>query len=278
MFRNRVILSCAGVLLFGMCAGKKPPLPEREITSYGEAAAKMFSRGEFTGALERYKKALAEAERFDNTELQARYRFNIGRIYYESAFYDSARYWFGKSGAMFTRMGRRNEAAVSEVFSAMSIAIDGDIDEARKQLIAAEPDIASGDRALYATALAYLGLLCGDSCAVNRSAEEALELFAGEKDYYGCGVVYYYKGMSFLVQRRMEAARNSLDSSLHFFGISPYRYRNWKTLLGHALLAYCEGDRERGDHYYDRAQKAVPAMVRFPDRQEMRECGILTVR
>lgn len=277
MYRGGVLLSLAAVLLYAGCAWKTSPLPKKEISVYGKAGAMMFGRGEFAGALRKYRKALAEAERFDNMELQARYRFNIGRIFYESAFFDSARYWFTESGTMFSDAERWSEAAVAEMFLALTIARNGDVAAGQRRLMAAAPGIAPADEAQLATARMYFGMLRGDSCAVNRSGEEALQLFMKKKDHHGCGVVYYYKGMSFLIQRRMKAARSCFDSSLHFYSQSPYRYRNWKTLLGHAMAAYCEGGLEKGDRYYDRARKSVPEMVNFPDRDTIRKCGMLEI-
>ncbi|MBN1576742.1 MAG: hypothetical protein JW913_09335 [Chitinispirillaceae bacterium] len=265
---QRLIIT-AVLTLFLACAGGRPPLPDRAIEDGARSGATLFGAGEFAAALRTYRKALGEAQRFDLPELQARYRFNIGRIYYECAELDSALNFFLGSAALFAAAGRSNDAAVAGIFVALTRAYAGDTDSATAML---GPSAGRRDDATLATAQTIMALLRADPAAADCAADRAFKLLRRQKDAHGCGVIYYYRAMSSFMRRRHEETRHYLDSSLNCYRRSPERYRTWKTLLGRAIVEYCDGRIDEGDDYYRRAAHAAPDMVSFPAREIVRGC------
>ncbi|MBN1309126.1 MAG: hypothetical protein JXA18_14475 [Chitinispirillaceae bacterium] len=269
---TRWTIVMAGFTLLLVCAGRRPPLPDRTVEEGARAGATQFGAGEFSAALRTYRKALGEARRFDLPELQARYRFNIGRIYYECALLDSALCCFRESEALFAAEGSAGDAAVAGIFSALTIAYTGRTDSASALLKTAALWVGRDDRATLATAQTIMGLLLLDYRAAERSADRAFEVLRRQRDAHGCGVIFYYRAMSSFMRRQYAETRRYLDSSLSCYRQSPARYRTWKTLLGRAIVEYCAGRIDEGDHYYRRAAAAAPDMVGFPAQAMVRSC------
>ena len=268
----QTILLAAALALMVKCAGSGPPLPDRAVEERGRTAAELFGTGKFAAAMEMYRRALVEAEQLDLPGLQARYWFNIGRIYYECSEYDSAMRYFRKSRMLFIEKGRGGEAMTAEIFMVLTRAYAGDADSADILLQMLAPAVGRDDQAVLATARTIVGLLKGDPDAADRECVRALELLRRRKDVHGLGVIYYYKAMSSFMRGERGNARQCLDTSLIYFRRSPARYRTWRTLLGRAIVEYGDGKIDEGDNWYRRAAAAAPDMVNFPSRDMVRRC------
>ncbi len=264
-----IIIACLLPAMGLKCASGAPSVAYYTATDKGESAAVFFAAGKFSDAIKAYRIALREALAMDQPELQARYNFNIGRIYYECAAYDSALSLFSQAKAFFEETGRKAEAAVAEVYIILTKAYTGESDSVEALFQSLEPFLKRDDEPLLKTARSITALLRNDADAAMKHCKSALEPFRLQKNYYGCGVVYYYMAVASSMRREVEKTRNYLDSSLICYRRSPQRYRTWKTLLGRAILEYGKGDTAEGDKWYYRAEAAAPDMITLPSRDSL---------
>lgn len=255
------------------CATAGPPLPQRSIESDGQTASLHFAAGEFSSALRYYRKALVAAGRSDALLLQARYWFNIGRIYYECTEYDSARACFSSAASQFIAAGNRADAATARLFEALTVAYAGDPARGAVMLEATAPDIAKADAVMLATAQSIVHLMAGDDDKADADIDRALELGGRRADPLGRGTAFYYKAMIAAARQHPPEARQLLDSALSWQERSPQRYRNWRTLLGRAIVEYCDTNAADAERYYLRAEKAAPDMIVFPERVLLEGCA-----
>jgi len=266
------IRSAVVCLVLSGCAGTKPPLPETAAELLGQDGAGLFNIGDFDGALRCYRRAFGEAQRIDNPALQARYRFNTGRIFYECALYDSALNCFGESAGLFTIAGRSEEAAVAGIFEVLVLAFFISADSAALLLPSRSADAGPDNDGIAATVQTIVSMLQGDLPAARRYSDRAMASARQQRDPFAIGGMFYYQAMIAFAQHSSAAVRTMLDSSLLYYSRSPVRYRNWKSLLGRSIVDYCDGDTVSGERFYLRAKKAAPNMVAFPGRDLVRNC------
>lgn len=254
------------------CIATKPSHPESVAEMLGQDGARQFNSGNFSDALRLYRRALAEAGRIDNPALRARYQFNIGRVFYECSLPDSARKRFRESALLFSQCGNREDAAVAGVYTALTFAYGGTPDTAAILLEQYAPAAGEANRGIVATAGTIIRLLQGELEQAQRESEEAMELACGRKDPFLCGGVFYTQAMIAFAGKNIGQSRALLDSSLQYYAQSPYRFRNWKSLLGRAIVEYCSGDSLTATRFYRRSKMAAPAMVVFPAPELVRNC------
>ncbi|MBN1758230.1 MAG: hypothetical protein JW863_07935 [Chitinispirillaceae bacterium] len=272
MRRILIAIGIAAGALFLTCAGTRPPRPESTAELAGQDAAREFNAGNFGMALRLYVKALAEARRIDNPALRARYQFNIGRIFYECAFFDSARICFRESARLFVMTGKTEEAAIAGIYEALTYAYTGRADTAASLLMLHGSRVGAGNEGIVATSRTIISLRQGAIETADGSAVRAMQLAREQRDPFLRGGIFYYQAMIAFTRRDREVARQLLDSSLYCYAQSPYRYRNWKTLLGRAIVDYCSGDTITALRYYRRAKMAAPEMILLPAEKMVREC------
>jgi len=265
------VVLMAGVLLLG-CTPRTPPLPDRGVETVGQAAAQRFMNGEFYASLRLYIKAYNEAARYDIVALEARYQFNIGRILYECMRFDSSCGYFSRSADLSLRIGAEADAAVATVYSALSYAYLGETDTAHRLFDSVSGKCAPQDSVTVRIAGVLLQLLSGKTADARRSADLLLGDLRGNDDELSLGTVYSYKAMAVFSEGDADGAQQLLDSSLAAFGRSPYRFRNWRSLEGKAILSYCMHDSVAGEQWHERAKRAAPDFVRLPDASVLREC------
>jgi tetratricopeptide (TPR) repeat protein len=263
---NAVVPICIG------CASNVPPVTERSIATDGQAASAHFETGDFGGALRLYRAALGAAEKADVPALQARYRFNLARIHFEVAAFDTARVLFSAAAAQFTSAGDSADAAVADIFGALTVAYTGDPGRAGTLLEAAAPAISKDDAVVLDMARSIVNMLAGDGERANAGFDRALEVYRARKDPLGRGTAFYYKAMIAAARQNFGTARQLLDSALVWQQRSPARYRNWRTLLGRAIVESCDGNGAGADVFYLRAEKAAPDLVVFPRRDMLDGC------
>ena len=263
--------AAAGIVMFS-CVGTRPPLPESAAEIFGQDAARQFTAGDFDGALRLYLKALGEARRIDNPALRARYQFNIGRVLYEGALFDSALVRFDESARLFAVSGNTEDAAVAGIYVALTFAYKGLPDTAASLLARNAAPAGAVNEGIVSTARAIISLRQGNNVTARRSADRAMELARERKDPFVRGGIFFYQAMIAFTDRDAATARRQLDSSLYCYAQSPYRYRNWKTLLGRAIVEYCSGDSLTGSRYYRRAKMAAPSIVAFPEPAMVSSC------
>ena len=265
----RVLVPC--LVLFS-CAGTRPPPPELVAEQSGQDGAHQFHSGNFKGALRSYLKALAEARRIDDPALQARYQFNIGRILYECVLFDSARIRFGASVNLFTASGDTVNAAVAGIYEALTLAGSGRGDSAVLLLRRYEDKAGEGNEDIVTAARTIIFLRTGQIAVARKHAELALISARREKNPFLLGGIFYHQAMIAFSDGDVSASRQLLDSSLQYLALSPWRYRNWKTLLGRAVIDYCCGDSATAERFYRRAKMAAPPLVAFPEKTLVARC------
>lgn len=263
-------------LLFGFlisisCVSTQP-LPDRHIETYGQGAAVHFRNGEFGKALRLFKTGCSEAQRLDIVALQARYQFNIGRIYYECNLFDSAAHYFSISRVLFGQIGQEPEASTALLYGSLTDAYRVGKGLDRRGFTAAAKAVAETDPHLVLAASALIELLDGNLDSASAMIGKALEKLGKTGEHFSRGVLYYYLAMAEFSRGNLAKSEASLDSSLSAFRQHPWRYRNWKPLLGKSILAFCRGDSAVGDQYYRRAQHAVPDLVAFPPVEFVKQC------
>lgn len=274
MYR-RVILFAALVLLTVACASRKVTLPDRAVESYGQAAAQRFNNGEFNAALRLYIKARDEAARLDIPSLEARYLFNIGRLLYECSAFDSAQVYFAQGGTLYREEQEPGASAVALLFESLCFAYTGKNDTAQALFTKASSSADPQDSLTFKTAAMLLAILSGNSEAALSMSSPLLANMQRTEDHFGRGIVFCYKAMAVFSMDNHNGALALLDSSLAAFGRSPYRYRNWKSLLGKAIIAFCNSDSTAAERYLLRAQRAAPDFIRVPDRSMASTCPAL---
>lgn len=271
--RRVVVYTVLGLCLVLLsCAGTRPPRPELMAEQSGQDGAHQFRAGNFEVALRYYFKALAEARRIDQPELQALYQFNIGRILYECVRFDSARIRFSESLKLFMVSGDTKNAAVAGIYEALTLAGLGRGDSAVLLLRRYADRAGEDNEGIVATARTIILLQTGQVAAARKHAELAMLLARREKEPFLLGGVFYYQAMIAFSDGDAGTCRQLLDSSLQCLTSSPYRYRNWKTLLGRAVVDYCSGDSATAYRFYRRAKMAAPSLVVFPEKELVTQC------
>jgi tetratricopeptide (TPR) repeat protein len=260
------------LLLCVLCASRQVPIPDRTVASYGQNAALHFKNGEFTSALRLYGQARSEAMRLDIPQLEARYLFNIGRIFFECNRFDSALNYFSASRSVYQKEKSIAEAATAGVYEALSKAYLGNIDSAQTMFKYFSSYVPADDTLMLLTAEMVLALLQGAHEKAFRLGDRALSQLNTTHDHFSRGNIYYYAAMAAFVADNRTRASALLDSSLYYFERAPWRYRNWKPLLGKAILAFCENDTLSGMTFFKRAENAAPPMLVFPNELLVRKC------
>lgn len=260
-----------GLLISISCVSTKP-LPDRHVETYGQGAAVHFRNGEFGKALRLFKTGCSEAQRLDIVALQARYQFNIGRIYYECNLFDSAASYFTTSKVLFRQIGHESEALTASLYGSLTDVYRAGRVLNRPEFSGAAKAVAATDPHLARAALALIELLDGNVDAALGMIHKALEELDKPGEDFSRGVLYYYQAMAEFSKGNLVTSEESLDSSLIAFRRHPWRYRNWKPLLGKSILAYCRGDSVDGDLYYRRAQHAAPDLAAFPPVELVKRC------
>jgi len=267
----RVLLTVM-VILSVSCASRKVSLPNRAVEAYGQSAAHRFTSGEFNAALRLYISAYNEAARLDIASLEARYLFNIGRLLYECSAFDSALVYFKRSGTLYQEEHETGAYASALLFESLCYAYKGKTDTAQALFSVASASADVADSLIIKTAQMLLALLSGNSTAALDISTSLLVSMQRSDDQFGRGAVFSYAAMALFSQGNRGGASALLDSSLAAFGRSPYRYRNWKSLLGKAIIAFCNSDSTAGDRYLQRAVRAAPDFVTVPERALVSEC------
>lgn len=261
------------IMLTAICCGpRRPPLPDRRIESYGQAAARRFRQGEFDAALRLYLKARSEAARFDAPELQARYTFNIGRVLYECMLFDSAVSHFSESALLFRQTGFEADAAAATLFEAVSRAYCGDSDTAMLLYEKAALRCSRNDSVTVRSVEMLLDILGGNTARAFASGKVLRAVHSRKKDQFAEGSVLFYMAMTRFSEGARENSALLLDSALAVLGKSPYRYRNWRVLAGRAIVAFCLNDSAVGERFYERAVHAAPDLVKLPDAEMIKSC------
>jgi tetratricopeptide (TPR) repeat protein len=269
-----LIVGCIALLLIS-CGGAGRPDPGEVSRMYGARGSTEFTGGDLLGALAEYRKAYTAAARADLPLQEAQCLFNIGRVYYELGFLDSAETSFLAAYGDFTWYHDTGRAATAAGFIALANAQGGRYDSAFAWYGRGRPNRLSGnaETAFWLMVQAHLCIMKERIPEAYGYLDKAMECCIKENMYNSMAQIDYYRAAIAFSSARYDDARASLAASLVSLDKSPERYRRWRMLLAYATVSFCLRDDEAGTRYYIRAVDCVPrGIAALPPLDSVRTC------
>jgi|WetSurMetagenome_2_1015567.scaffolds.fasta_scaffold112929_3 tetratricopeptide (TPR) repeat protein len=262
--RLLIVGSVAFILV--SCGGAKKPDPGEVSRLYGARGLIQFTGGNLPGALAEYRKAYTAAAQADLPLQEAQCLFNIGRVYYELGFLDSAETAFLEAYGDFTFYKDKDRAATAAGFIALVNAQGNRFDSAFAWYGRGRPGDLSGnaETAFWLTVQAHLCIMKDRMPEAQGYLDRAMECYKSEKMYSSMAQVDYYRAIIAFSSAKYDDARASLAASLASLDKAPERFRRWRVLLAYATASFCLRDEESGVRYYTRAMDCVPRGVAVP--------------
>jgi tetratricopeptide (TPR) repeat protein len=270
---NAIFLGLTAAILLG-CGGTKQPDPAATAKIYGSRASAAFNDGNLSGALADYKRAYVAAARADVPRYQAQCLFNVGRVYYELGYPDSAEQAFGAAQRDFVFYGDDASARMAAGFLALVLCQRGMYDQAFSWYEKGRPAVLKdrSETAFWLTVQAQIAMLKSRVPEALGYLDKAMECYARDKKYNGMAQVDYYRALVAYSQSQYADAADRLASSLASLDKASQRYRRWRVLLAAATVSFCRNEEEQGQRFYRRAQDCVAAGISLPPLDSIRTC------
>ena len=256
------------------CGGAKRPDPAAASKMHGSRASAAFTEGNLAGALAEYKKAYVAAARADVPLQQAQCLFNVGRVYYELGYLDSAEQAFGTAQHDFVFYHDDANGRMAAGFLALVYCQSGMYDQAYSWYEKGRPSVLKDrtETAFWLTVQALIAMLKTRTPEAKAYLDEAMKYYAREKKYNGMAQTDYYRALIAYSEAKYDDAAAYLTSSLASLDKVTQRYRRWRVLLASSTVAFCRNEEELGQRYYKRAQDCVPARIELPSVDSIRPC------
>jgi len=260
-------LSCADPL-----KGKSPYWYNGYV--YGTQGYSFFAQGRLDIAAASYKKALAEAQRFDIPQQTAQYTFNIGRCFFELGVGDSALDYFKRSHTGFVFCNDTAAAGQACAYIALAYSKRGQTDSAMQWYAkGALVNPPQNERPFWISVHGRL-LWQRDHCkeALNYF-EEACALYKKQKAYGAMARMHYCRAEVYRAFGDYPEAKNCIKEALFWSDKSELRYDRFRTVLAAASLCSCVGDFAGAQWYYQRAHQCAPSGVHLPTMEVIEDCS-----
>jgi tetratricopeptide (TPR) repeat protein len=256
------------------CGGAKRPDPAAASKIYGSRASAAFAEGNLSGALAGYKKAYVAAARADVPLHQAQCLFNVGRVYYELGYLDSAEQAFGAAQRDFVFYRDDANSRMAAGFLALVGCQRGMYDQAYSWYEKGRPEVLKDrtETAFWLTVQARIAMLKNRTPEAKGYLDKAMECYAREKMYNGMAQIEYYRAQISCSEKKYDDAGAYLASSLACLDKAAQRYRRWRVLLASSAVAFCRSEEDQGLRFYRRAQDCVPAGITLPSIDNIRSC------
>jgi tetratricopeptide (TPR) repeat protein len=275
MIRTTLLLIGTSFLTLLSCGGTRAPDPGETARMYGARASEQFAEGNLLGARAGYEKAYAVAAQADLPREQAKYLFNIGRVWYELGSLDSAEAAFLTAYRDFTYYHDAEGGASAAGFIALVNALAGKHDSAFAWYGRGRPEKLSGNAqtAFWLSVQAQLCIAKDRIPEAQGYLDKAMECAKKDKMFGSMAHIEFCRaGIAYTAANYAEA-RVSLGESLAKIDKAPERYRRWRVLFAYATVSFCLHDEEAGVRYYTRAVDCAPKGIAVPVIDSARTCS-----
>ncbi|MCU0609859.1 MAG: hypothetical protein MUF22_08860 [Chitinispirillaceae bacterium] len=256
------------------CGGSRRPDPGAFARIYGSRAAAKLADGNLLGAVTTYQKAAEAAARADLPLLEARYRYNTGRVWHELGMSDSAEQVLRESYRDFIYYRDSSDAALAAGMISLINAEQARYDSAFAWYGRGRPATLKGrgETAFWLMVQAKYCIASDRIPEAEAYLDKAMECFTKDKDRRNMARVDYCRAQIARNAAQHADARAHLQRALASLDKAHERYGRWRVLIALSAVSFCLRDEESGIRFYRRAVNCVPRGIAVPAIDALRSC------